>query len=140
MSKVDLLRSVIGLKKLALPNQLQNQNQSRLGHTCFPALFLPTQPIRCQIQNQSRRGHPRFPALGVGYVYLCRVLIGSLLFTVDVIGHCNYLYGTQLKTALRLFAISTHCKADIRGFVLVVSQNSLSQYANKCKATIKEKY
>ena len=30
------------------------------------------------MQNQSPLGHTRFPALGAGYVYLLRVLIGSL--------------------------------------------------------------
>ena len=30
------------------------------------------------MQNQSRLGHTRFPALGAGYVYLLQVLIGSL--------------------------------------------------------------
>ena len=31
-----------------------------------------------QSQNRSRLGQMRFPALGAGYVYLLRVLIGSL--------------------------------------------------------------
>ena len=46
---------MIGFKKSRhfSTNQMQNQNQSRLGHT-------------------------RFPALVVGYVYLLRALIGSL--------------------------------------------------------------
>ena len=47
------------------------------------------------MQNQSRLGHTRFPALGGGHVYLLRVLIGSLcclrLLTFVVIGHCKVL-------------------------------------------------
>ena len=39
------------------------------------ATFLTNQ---MQKQNQSRLGHTRFPALSAGNVYLLRVLIGSL--------------------------------------------------------------
>ena len=49
---------MIGLKKTCATfstNQMQNQNQSRIGRT-------------------------RFPALGAGYVYLLQALIGSFLY------------------------------------------------------------
>ena len=79
-----LLHSVIGLKNLHhLLNQslIQNQNQSQLGHT-------------------------RFPALGGGYVYSLWVLIGSLcclhlLWLAIVIMLWFWFHDTQLKTTLQ---------------------------------------
>ena len=56
-----LLRFVIGVKTRAT-NQMQNQNQSRLGRT-------------------------RFPALGAGHVYLLRVLNQSINQSITLFKH-----------------------------------------------------
>ena len=60
-----------------------------------------------QNQNQPRLGHTRFPAFGAGYVYLLRVLIGSLcclrLLWLAIAIALVWFYDTQLKTALRMF-------------------------------------
>ena len=61
---------------------------SKVIRDCFGFTLLRTLSDWCkntratyatnQRQNQSRFGRTRFPALGAGYVYLLRVLIGSL--------------------------------------------------------------
>ena len=61
-----------------------------------------------QNQNQSRLGRMRFPAFSAGYVYLLQALIGSLLVYVC----CDWplvwfwFYDTQLKNALTLQSYS----------------------------------